>query len=251
MKTALRKSKPALIFALGFWLVGMSFFFSACQNTPISPPTPFGSMSNHGGSGSAPGSASSNYAVGAVNYEISSVSGAAVTTYELSAGIAVQQTPVTNAAVTFTDPNGTTQYPLAYAGSSVTVNGITCGFYQAFPASFSTSGTFNFKVVTTDGISSASVTAFNSTSSFPSPYTSLSWTGTTQQNIISVISVATPSTSYSQNGTTSPMSIPASIYSSGVTYDYEFIQDNENNTLSAGTGSFGYFQITDGTFVAP
>jgi hypothetical protein len=251
VKQGSNKSKLALIFALGFWLVGMSFFFSACNNTPISPPTPFGSMSNHGGSGSAPGSSSSNYAVGAVNYEINFVANTAVTTYEIGAAVAVQQTPDTSAAVTFTDPNGTTEYPLTYAGSSVTINGIDCGFYQSFPSSFSTSGTFNFKVITTAGTSSASVTAFSSVSTFPSPYTSLSWTGTVQQNIMSVMSVATPSTSYDQTSATSTMSIPASIYSSGVSYNYEFIQDNSTSTLSSGSGSLGYFQITNGTFVAP
>lgn len=251
MKPAFKKSKCALIFVMGSWLVGMSFFFSACNNTPVSPPADFGSNSNHGGAGSAPPSSSSNYVVGAVGYAVTFIANTAVTTYSLAAAVAVKQTPDASAAVTFTDPNGTTQYPLTYAGSNVTIGGIDCGLYGASPGSFTTTGTFTMAVTTIAGTSSASVTAFNSAISFPSPYTTLSWTGTVQQNALSIASVATPSASYSQSGTTSPMNIPSSTYTSGVTYSYQLLQTNSTTTLSSGSGSLGYLQTTSGTFVAP
>ena len=236
---------------VGAWLIGMSFFFSACNtNSPSSPSGPLYSKLP-GGGGNAPPSSSANYVVGAIGYGVTFIANTAVTTYTLAAAVAIQQTPSTNAAITFTDPNGTTQYSLTYSGSNQAVGGVTCGIYGASPSSFSTAGTFNLSVVTNAGTSSASVTATNSTISFPSPYTTLSWTGSSQQNIVSVMSVATPSTSYDQSATTSPISIPASTYTSGVTYSYELLQSNSATTISSGTGSLGYLETTSGTFVAP
>ncbi len=253
MKRTFRKSKPLLILLVSAWLIGMSFFFSACTNMPVSPPTPFGGSGNQGGtsSPSPPGSSSANYVVGAIGYQITVSGSIAVTTYTLVADVAVQQTPSANAAVTVTDPNGTTQYPLSYSGATQIVGGVTCGVYQSSPVSFSTNGTFNLKVVTTAGTSSASVTAVNSAVTFASPYTALSWTGTFQQNTLSMTTAATPTFSYNQSVATSPMNIPPSIYTSGVDYNYQFLQLNNNTTLSGGTGELGYLETTSGNFVAP
>jgi hypothetical protein len=173
-----------------------------------------------------------------------------VTTYLLAAAVAVSSTPVVNAAVTFTDPNGAF-YSLPYSGSNQVVGGITCGLYQDAPSSFATIGTFNFSVITASGTSSGSVTAINSIVSFPLPYTTLSWSGTSQENTISLVSVATPSVSSSQSGTNSPINIPSSTYVSGTTYDYQFLQANQATTINGGTGSLGYLQTSIGTFVAP
>jgi len=233
-------------------LSGLCLFFSACNpdNTASVPSGPIG-IGGHGGSGSPPSSSGANYVVGAVGYTIDSTSGTPVTTYLLAAALAGNGKPVTNAAVTFTDPNGTNLYSLAYSGTNQTIGGVTCGFYQDVPASFTTVGVFNLKFVTAFGTSSASVSAINSVVSFPSPYTSINWTGLSQQNALSVVSVATPSTSYSQSSATSPISIPASTFTSGVTYDYSLVQTNQAATINGGTGSAGYLQTTDGTFVAP
>jgi len=258
MKQAFRKSKPLLIMLVGAWLIGMSFFFSACTNSPSAPSGPIGYPRFTGGSGSSgnnptvsPTVPPGNYVVGAVGYELTSVGSAVVTTYVLAADVAVSGTPCTNAAVTFTDPNGTTQYFLSYTGSNQTLNGVNCGIYQLAPSSFTTIGTFGMTVLTSAGTSSASVTAVNSTVTFPFPYTTLSWTGSSQENTVSVVSEATPSVSYGQNSTTSPMSIPVSTYTAGVTYSYLFLQTNANSTLSSGSGEFGYVQITSGSLVGP
>jgi hypothetical protein len=250
MKKAFRKSKPALM-VMSLMLIGMSFLFLSCLNNgPSSPPTPIGGISKNGGTTSNPTSSGTNYVVGAVDYLITSQGSGPVTTYLLTAAVAVSNTPVINAAVTFTDPNGTF-YSLPYSGSNQAVGGVTCGLYQDAPSSFATIGAFKFSVMTSSGISSGSVTAINSIVSFPSPYTTLSWSGTSQENTVSLVSEATPSASYSQSSTTSPISIPASTYTSGTTYDYQFLQANEAATINGGTGSLGYLQTSIGTFVAP
>lgn len=252
LKQALRKSKPLLYIMVGALLLGLSFFFSACipDNTSSVPSSPIG-VGGHGGSGPPPAGSTANYVVGSVGYTIDSTSGTPVTTYLLAAAVAGNSNPVTSAAVTFTDPNGTNQYSLAYSGTNQSVGGVTCGMYQDIPASFTTVGVFNLKVVTPYGTSAASVTAINSVVTFSTPYTAISWTGSSQQNALAVISVATPSTSYSQASATSPINIPASTYTSGVAYDYSFVQVNEATTINGGTGSAGYLQISNGTFVAP
>ena len=188
--------------------------------------------------------------MGAVGYE-SSAGITAVTSYVLDADVAVNSKPVTNAAVTFTDPNGIIQYPLTYSGSNQVVGGVTCALYQDVPASFTTVGAFSLEVVTTSGTSSASVTAINSVVSFSSPYTSLSWTGSSQQNTISIQDSTISATSYSQTAVTSPITIPSSTYMSGTTYNYTFIQLNQAATIMGGTGSLEYLQTLTGTFVAP
>jgi len=252
VKQALRKSKPASYMIVSALLLGVCLFFSACiPDNPSSVPSgPIG-VGGHGTSGPPPAGSSANYVVGSVAYTIDSTGGTPVTTYLLAAAVAGNNKPVSNAGVTFTDPNGTNQYSLAYSGTNLSVGGVTCGFYQNVPSSFTTVGVFNLKVVTPFGTSSGSVTAFNSVVSFPSPYTTLSWTGSSQENAVAVESVATPSISYNQSGTTSPISIPSSTYTSGVTYSYSFVQTNQPATINGGTGSVGYFQTTSGTFVGP
>lgn len=255
MKQGLRKSKSTLIMVVGSFLVGMSLFFSAC-NLNTSPSTyagPIGGSGRYGGIGSGPpnSGSNSNYVVGAVGYGITSYGATGITTYTFSADIASNNNPITTAAVTFTDPNGTTKYPLIYTGSNQAVGSVTCGTYEGSPSSFTTVGVFNLSVVTASGISSGSVTAINSVVTFPSPYTSISWTGSSQQNALAVVSVATPSTTYSQSSSTSPINIPASTYTSGVTYSYSLVQTNQNATINGGTGLVEYLQMSNGTFVAP
>ncbi|GEM_PF-2216666 len=255
MKPGSRKHKSALIMVIGSFLIGMSLFLSACNlNTPPStyPAGPIQVSVTPGSSGpSNPSPNGSNYVVGSVGYGITTYGTAGVTTYTLSADVASNNVPVTNAVVIFTDPNGTTRYPLNYTGTNQAVGGVTCGTYQSSPSSFTTVGAFNLSVVTAAGTSSASVTAINSVVTFPSPYTMINWTGSSQSNAVAVVSVATPSSTYNQSGTTSPISIPASTYTSGVSYSYAFVQINEAATINGGTGAVGYLQISNGTFVAP
>lgn len=239
---------------VGALLFGMCLFFSACNpDNPSSVPSgPISVTGGRGGSGPPPPSSSANYVVGTVGYTINSTVGnAPLTTYLLAAAVAGNSKPVSNAGVTFTDPNGTNLYSLAYTGTNQSVGGVTCGIYQDIPSSFTTVGVFNLKFVTPFGTSSASVTALNSVVTFPSPYTTLSWTGSIQQNALDVVSVATSSTIYSQSSATSPISIPSSTYTSGVTYSYSFVQENQPATINGGTGSAGYLQTTSGTFVGP
>jgi hypothetical protein len=251
LKQGLKKFKFNRIMVGGFFLAVMSLFVSACDNAPSMPPTPIGGTGKHGvGSPTNPSpSSGTNYIVGEVNYFIDSSAGTPVTSYGLVAGVAVNNNPVTNAAVTFTDPNGTTPYSLAYAGSSEVLSGVTCALYQDTLSSFTTVGVFDLNVVTTGGTSTASVTAINSIVSFPSPYTTLTWTGTAQENSLAIESAS--ATIFSQTSATSPFNIPASDYMAGTTYSYGFVQLNESTTITGGTGVFGYVQMLNGIFTYP